>query len=368
MPELWAENSLGRWNDLFEIYNLLKSVLHHCIMKSVLITGATGFIGRHVVTEALARKYHVRALVRASSSGKTEIEALGVEIALGDMTDFSSLQSACSGINIVFHCAGIVTDWAPRELYDQVNIQGMENLCRAALGAKVDRLVYMSTNDVFGPVEDVVIDETFPVNSHAWKEPYPDTKIEADKIAWRYHHEHGLPVSMVYACWVYGKGDTTFIPLTADAILKKDMIFWRKDAHTWPNYIDNLMDLMFLLAEHPAAIGNGYLSHDGEMVTFQDLCRDLAIALDVKPITTHIPYFLAMMAGKLMEFWWKLTKKKTRPLITTYTVKNLGSRLNFSIEKAERELGWTPKISYQEGMKRTIEWLKTLDLDDLKQK
>ncbi len=69
-----------------------------------------------------------------------------------------------------------------------------------------------------------------------------------------------------------------------------------------------------------------------------------------------------------MEFWWRLTKKKTRPLITTYKVKNLGSRLIFSIEKAKRELGWTPKISYKEGMQRTFEWLKTLDLNELKQK
>lgn len=75
-----------------------------------------------------------------------------------------------------------------------------------------------------------------------------------------------------------------------------------------------------------------------------------------------------MGIAQFMEWWWKLTKKETRPLLTTYTVKNLGSRLNFSIEKTERVLGWTPEISYQEGLKRTLDWLKTLEADELKQK
>ena len=67
-------------------------------------------------------------------------------------------------------------------------------------------------------------------------------------------------------------------------------------------------------------------------------------------LNRYIPYWLAKLAGAFLEKWWKLTKKKTRPLLTKYTVINLGSRLNFSIEKAKRELGWVPKISYKEGM------------------
>ncbi|WP_457557473.1 NAD-dependent epimerase/dehydratase family protein [Candidatus Harpocratesius sp.] len=332
----------------------------------ILITGATGFIGSHLVKRNLQNRYHVRALVRSSNPKYKELETMGVEIVIGDMTDYESLERACIGVDIIFHCAGVVTDWAPRELFESVNIQGMENLCKVAINAKIQRFVYISTNDVFGPIEDVLIDETFPLKK--WGELYPDTKIEAEKIAWKYYHEYQLPVTMVYACWVYGKGDQTFIPLTADAIIKKEMMFWRKNAHTWPTYIDNLIDLLIILSSNPKAIGEGFLCHDGEMITFQQLCTDLAEGLGVKPPKTQIPYFLAITIAKLMEWWWKLTKKKTRPLLTTYTVKNLGSRLNFSIEKAERMLGWTPKISYQEGLKRTLEWLKTLEPNEFKQK
>ena len=175
-------------------------------------------------------------------------------------------------------------------------------------------------------------------------------------------------MTMVYPCWVYGQGDQTFVPLLADAILKRELIFWRKDAIVWPTYIENLVDLLMLIAEDDRALGNGYLVHDGEFTTLQEFCAEIARSLGVPPTTTHIPYSAAYMAAVIMELTWKMFRKKTRPLLTTYTVKNLGSRFKFSIAKADRELGWQPKISYSEGFRRTMEWLKTLDLKTLKQK
>jgi len=332
----------------------------------VLITGATGFIGGSLVNENINKGNKIKALVLKDDPGEGLLREKGVEIVIGDVANYSDVEMACEGVDIIFHCAGIVTDFAPYQLYVDVNVTGMENICKAALKAQVKRLVYMSTNDVFGPIENVVIDETFPLKK--WGEPYPDTKIEAEEIAWKYYRENNLPITMVYACWVFGIGDKTFVPLVADSIVKKELIFWRKDVHVWPNYIDNLVDLLMLISEDERAIGNGYLVHDGEMVTFQEFCIQIAETLGVPPRKTHIPYFLAKMAGWILEKWWRITKKKTRPLLTTYTVTNLGSRLDFSIEKAERELGWVPKISFKVGMEKTMNWLKTLDLEKLKEK
>jgi nucleoside-diphosphate-sugar epimerase len=290
----------------------------------------------------------------------------GVEVVHGDVRDYASIEKACAGRDIVFHCAAIVTDWAPRKLFDEVTVGGMENMCRAALKAKVKRFVDISTNDVFGMDEKNVMDETFPLRP--WGEPYPDTKIEAEKISWRYHREHGLPVTMVYPCWVFGPGDKTFVPLIADAIVKRELIFWRKDVIVWPAYIENLVDLLLLISEDRRAVGNGYLVHDGLSVTFQEFCAGIAKALGVPPVTTHIPYSAAYAASWVMESVWKITRRKTRPLLTTYTVKNLGSRFKYSIEKARRELGWKPKIPFAKGFEKTMEWLKTLDTETLKQK
>jgi len=335
-------------------------------MKKVLVTGATGFIGRHVVRANVEKGNQVRALVLPGDEAETVIKKLGVETVTGAIRDYESVKQAAAGREIIFHCAAVVTDWAPARLFKEVTVGGAENICRAAVDAGVSRLVDISTCDVFGTSEAIVMDETLPLQY--WGEPYPDAKIDAEKIMRKYHAEKGLPLAMVYPLWVYGEGDQTFVPLLADAIIKKELIFWRKGAIVWPTYIDNLVDLLMLISEDKRAIGNGYLVHDGESTTLEEFCEGIAKALGVPPINTYIPYWAAMNAARVMEFTWRLFKLKMRPLLTTYTVTNLGSRFRFSIEKAERELGWKPTISYREGFSRTMQWLKTLDTATFKQK
>jgi nucleoside-diphosphate-sugar epimerase len=289
-----------------------------------------------------------------------------VEVIIGDIRDYEAVRRAVGSVDIIFHTAAIVTDWAPRELFWEVTVGGAENICRAAVDAKVSRLVDVSTCDVFGTDESKVMDESMPLQY--WGEPYADSKIDAEKVMRRYHEQQGLPLTMVYPLWVFGEGDQTFVPLLADAIIKRELIFWRKRAIVWPTYIDNLVDLLMLISEDERAIGNGYLVHDGESTTLEEFCAGIARALGVLPIKIYIPYWLAMTAARVMEFIWKLLDIKNRPLLTTYTVTNLGSRFRFSIDKAQRELGWKPRITYREGFRKTMEWLKTLDIDSLKQK
>lgn len=334
--------------------------------KKVLITGGTGFIGSHLVRRNVEEGNGVMVLTLPGDPGIPDIESLGCEVITGNICDVTLVEELCRGQDVIFHCAAVVTDWAPKRLFNEVNIEGMENVCRAAVAAKVGRFVEISTNDVFGLIEGVVIDESFPYKK--WGEPYPDTKIEATEIAWRYFRDHGLPVTMVYPCWVYGPGDKTFVPLTADAIVKSEMLFWRKDVLVWPAYIDNLVDLLMLISKSEDAVGRGYLVHDGESTTFQDFCAMIAESLGLPGPGLHIPYGAAYAAALVMEGIWSLLRLSTRPLLTTYTVKNLGSRLQFSIEKANRELQWKPPVSFNDGFEETMRWLKTLDRQTLKLK
>jgi len=335
-------------------------------MKNVLITGATGFIGHHIVEANLAKGHNVRAFVLPGDAGEARLKEQGVEVVTGDIRDYDAVRRAVGSVEIIFHTAAVVTDWAPKKLFWDVTVGGAENICRAAVDAKVSRLVDISTCDVFGTDESKVMDESMPLQY--WGEPYADSKIDAEKVMRKYHEEQGLPLTMVYPLWVFGEGDQTFVPLLADAIIKRELIFWRKNAIVWPTYIENLVDLLMLISEDERAVGNGYLVHDGESTTLQEFCAGIARTLGVQPITTHIPYWSAMTAARVMEFIWKLLGIKNRPLLTTYTVTNLGSRFRFSIEKAERELGWKPRITYREGFQKTMEWLKTVDIDSLKKK
>jgi nucleoside-diphosphate-sugar epimerase len=327
-------------------------------MKNVLITGATGFIGSQLVARNLKDGNRTRIFALPDDPKAKEHESQGLEVFYGDIRDDQALEKAVNGVQVVFHLAAVVTDWAPKALFEQVNIDGMRNICQASFESGVERFIEISTNDVFGLKERVMIDETF--DFAYWREPYPDTKLEATKIAWAYH-EKGLPVSMVYPCWVYGPGDLTFVPLIADAVKKGELIFWRKDVIVWPAYVENVVDLLMAISEHPQAIGHGFLVHDGQCDTFQNFSSRIAEAIGAEKPKLHIPYWTAYSVACAMELTWKALGKKSRPLLTRYTVKNLGSRLQFSIDKAKKLLGWTPPLSYEEGFKRTMEWLKQTD-------
>ncbi len=333
--------------------------------KKVLITGATGFIGTHLVERNLKEGNRVRVFALPNDPKAKEYETRNIEVVYGDIRDYSAVERVVEGVQIVFHLAAVVTDWAPKELFKQVNIGGTKNICEASLRHGIERLVEVSTNDVFGLREDVIIDETFEYS--CWGEPYADTKLEATKIV-REYGKKGLPVTMVYACWVYGPGDLTFVPLVADAIKNGELIFWRRNVIVWPAYVENVIDLLMVMSEHPKAVGQGFLVHDGVSDTFQNFSTKIAESIGEKTPKLHIPYWSAYVAAWLMEFTWKILKKKSRPLLTTYTVKNLGSRLRFSINKAERLLGWIPPISYKEGFEKTMEWLKQTDPELWKQK
>jgi len=333
--------------------------------SSVLITGATGFVGGHLVKACISKGWKVRVFTLPGDEGATALLEMGVELFEGDISDAEAVLNSAKGTDLIFHCAGIVSDWAPDELFRKVIVDGTENVCAAAKAADVKRLVHISTNDVFGMIEYKVIDESMPLRP--WNEPYPDYKILAEEVVWKYQKE-GLPATVIYPCWVYGEGDKTFVPLLADAIIGKDMLFWRKDVLVWPTYIDNLVSLLMVIATDDRAIGQGFLVHDGDSTTLQQFSSEIAKAMEVKPPGIQLPYFIAMNIARAMETAWRLLKLNDRPLLTTYAVKNLGSRFRYSISKAAEQLGWSPAISYEEGMKRTMNWLKTLDRDKLKQK
>ncbi len=333
--------------------------------RTVLITGATGFIGGHLTRACVGRGWTVQALVLPGDEEGHALADVGVTVHFGDIADAQAVRKAAEGTDLIFHCAGMVTDWAPAALFQKVMVIGTENVCKAALDVGA-RLVHVSTNDVFGRSEDIIMTEDLPLQP--WGEPYPDFKIQAEKVVWRYHRQQGLKASMVYPCWVYGPGDRTFVPLLADAIVKKEMVFWRKDVLVWPTFVTNLVDLMLLISEREEAIGQGFLVHDGESTTLQQFCARIADAVNVPAPKLRIPYPVAYATALLMEGIWKLGCFKGRPLLTTYAVRNLGSRLRFSIAKAERLLGWTPGTSHAQGMDITMRWLKDLDTSTLKQK
>jgi nucleoside-diphosphate-sugar epimerase len=333
----------------------------------VLITGATGFIGSHILKVLVAKGHKVRALVRKTSD-TSSIKGPDVELAYGDITSPESLKAAVKGVDAVIHLAAMVSDFGPYKDFVALNIDGVRNILDAAKDEGVSRFVHFSTNDVLGIHKGgVVVDDSLPYKKTGY--PYPDTKIEGEKIAFEYYKKYNLPVTAIRPSWVYGPGDRTFIPEVVDAMRTGMMIYFGDKKNTISlNYIDNLTDAVLLLLERPEAVGEAFIANDDHPVTWEWLVKKLAEGLDLKLPKITLPFGLAMWLARIVEFFFKLFRIKSRPPLTTYAINICGSNMIYSAKKMKDVLGYKSKVLPEEGMKRTIEWLSRQDLTKIKTK
>ena len=151
----------------------------------VLVTGGTGFIGGALARRLKSAGHKVRIFTLPNDPALATLDTSALEVYKGDICNAAQVSEAVKGCALVFHCAGLVSDWGPREIFWKVNVQGSRNVAEACAANKVKRLIYISTNDVFGLREDVVMDESFPLAK--WGEPYADSKIEAEEAVWEVH-------------------------------------------------------------------------------------------------------------------------------------------------------------------------------------
>jgi len=327
-----------------------------------LVTGASGFVGLAIVRRLLAEGDRVRALTLPGDRRLPELRGLGaddqLEVVEVDLTNADAVPPHFAGVARVFHTAALVHGWHPRDRYQAVNIEGTHHVAHSARAYDVQRFVHVSTSDVFGiPNSDEVIDESTPYRN--WNEPYPDTKIEAERWLWRFHREAELPLSVIYPCWVYGPGDQAFFPSLARAIDDGFMMFWHRHTKMYWSYVDNLVDAILLASHHPNAVGNGYLVHDGDDgPTLQEVCARIAAVIGKRPPTRHVPYAVANTAARLAAFVWTVFVLRGEPPLLTNDVKSFGSQWRISNAKLRRELGWSPRVSIPDGMERALEYLR----------
>lgn len=323
-----------------------------------LVTGAAGFVGQAVVRRLVADGARVRALVLPGDPHADDLRPLGVEVVAGDVTDADALRSACAGVTRVFHVAALVHGWHPWARYRAVNVGGTQNVARAAHAAGVARLVHVSTSDVFGiPRAGETLDESCPFAP--WGEPYPDTKIEAERWLWDFAREHGLAVSVIHPGWVYGPGDRALFPGLARAIADGLLVFWQRDTRLAWVHVDNLADAIARVAGEPRAVGQGYLVHDdADGPTLEAVSARLAAILGRPLRPRYVPYALAYAAAALAAAAWRVLPLGGEPPVLTADVKAFGWPFRFSTRKI-RALGWTPRVGTREGMDGAFAWFAT---------
>jgi nucleoside-diphosphate-sugar epimerase len=319
-----------------------------------LVTGASGFIGGRLAERLVTEEgLRVRALVRnPSKAGR--LGKLPLEIVEGDLLDPHSLSKAVEGCDLVFHCAALVRLTGVKKKFYQVNVEGTENILKAAVQAGVKKFIHMSSVAVYGLNPPDGADEKTAYQP--CDNLYCDTKIASEEIVWAYHRDRKLPVVVIRPTNVYGPHSKSWTLWPIRLINSGQMMLINEGAGLCNFvYIDNLIDAILLATKRDEAVGQAYIIADDIALTWKEFFGCYA-QMAGKPQMRSIPEGL----GKIVALGMAMTSKFTGkpPKLSRQDVVFLTRKARFSIEKARRELGYQPRFSLKEGMRITEQWLR----------
>ncbi len=319
----------------------------------VLITGATGLLGGHLIKELQQRGEDIRALVLPVENAD-KLTAQGVEVVRGDITDASTLGPAVKGVELVFHLAAMMGVNRPIEDYRLVNVTGSENLYRAAQKAGVRRYVHTSSHCVYGLNLGRFLTEKDPLrpDSH----PYSVTKAEGDRLMRRLMLDSKVETVILRPGSFFGPGDRLNFGRMAQRMKDgKGVIIGKGDNHLPFCYITDVVQGFLLAAYHDNAPGNVYNITNDEPLTQSEMFNEVADAVGGVRPTRHVPfipvYYGSIVAEKVVA---PITHRE--PLATTHGALMFGGDNKHSIEKARRELGFEPEVDLRTGIRLAAEW------------
>ena len=310
--------------------------------RPVLVTGAGGFIGSHVVGRLAAAGARVRALVRYNSRGELgalrwEPGAAEADIRFADLRDAAAVEAAMAGCEVVIHLGaqiGIPYSYAAPDDVVQTNVFGTLNVLLAARSLEVERLVCISTSEVYGSAQRVPIDEAHPLNAQS---PYAASKIAADMLAGSFHRSYACPVGILRLFNGYGPRQSAraVIPTILGQALSGDRIrLGSLDTVRDFTYVDDLVEGILAFAAWPGAPGATLQLGAGRGISIGELV-DLAGEILNRP--------LEVVADS----------QRFRPGASEV------DRLICDPSAARRALGWEPRVPLREGLESTLEWMET---------
>jgi nucleoside-diphosphate-sugar epimerase len=319
----------------------------------VLITGATGLLGGHLIKELQQREEEIRALVLPVENADNLLKQ-GIEVVRGDITDASALDAVVQNIDLVFHLAGMMGVWRPLADYRLVNVTGSENLYKAAQKAGVRRYVHTSSHTVYGLGYGRFLTENDPLRPDP--DPYSITKAEGDRLMRRLMLTSDVETVILRPGTFFGPGDRLHFGRMAQKMKDgKGVIIGRGDNALPFCYVTDVVQGFLLAAYHENAPGNVYNITNDRPLTQQEMFDAIADAVGGARPKRHLPY-LPIYYGAIVAEKVVARVTRTKPVVTQLGAMMFGSDNRHSVEKARRELGYEPKVDLREGIKLAAEW------------
>ncbi|MCG8449760.1 MAG: NAD-dependent epimerase/dehydratase family protein [Pirellulales bacterium] len=330
-----------------------------------LVTGGGGFLGRYIVEQLVARGDRVRSFGRGAYP---ELEALGVEVVRGDITDRRAMVDACAEMECVFHTAAIAGIGGSWMDYVDTNIVGTRNVLTGCRVHRVQRLVYTSSpsvtfagKDQCGINESVRFDLTWLARHHCH---YSRSKALAEAAIWLRNGRTGLRTCALRPHLIWGPRDQHLIPrLIARA--KSGRLRRVGDGKNLVDmtYVENAAEAHLqaadaLAEENSPVAGRAYFLSQGQPVNCWQWIDDILALAGIPPVQKSISHNAAWRLGAACEAVYRLLRIKREPPMTRFLAAQLATSHWFDISAARRDFGYEPRISTAEGMERLGRWLR----------
>lgn len=318
-----------------------------------LITGASGFIGPHLVRKIISEGHTCRCLVRSRKKAAS-LEHLGAEIIEGDITRPESLRNIARNMHCLLHLAtlGHMSNFTVTEaMFEAVNVRGTVNVMAEALKDGVPRVVHCSSVAAMGICSEVPATEESECRPH---HPYGRSKLKAEQEVLEMVASQGLPASIIRFSMVYGPGDPRDI-LRLTRLAQKGLFpkIGRRPKLTPLIHVSDAVQGI-LLAVEKGRPGEIYLITNPQSEPFDRIRQILQEALGVRRLPLYIPEWSALLAAAMIEKSFSIMGK-TPPVSRKNIESTLADRV-FSTEKAQRKLGFNPRMDPETGLKETVAW------------
>lgn len=323
--------------------------------RSVFVTGATGFLGHHLIPLLRQAGFHVRALARKNSD-TSFLAAHNVETVCGDVQDRDSLGGLMRGCKYVIHAAAFFRFWGDENYFERVNVQGTANVLEAAARNQIERFIHISTVAVIGVPNGTLIDESYPC---APLDPYQKSKLYAEKMVKMYSEGSMLPTIILrpgafYGPWSHYAWNRLFFEDPMRGLLIK--VHGGKRL-TFPVYVPDVARSI-LLALQRGASGEIY-NVSGEPITHNDANRIISRLAGIPAFRFNIPSQVMLMFAQYQTR--RANRLGKEPYYPTNLAKYVFYDWNVSSRKAREQLGFVP-TPFEDGARETVKWYREIGM------